>query len=361
MLLRLTYPAFLTGRPARHRAEKPCLLALEIEVDVPEAYADAAPVAMALNDGYSNGAIELRQFEGQLHRSLGITPEGLARYTKSYAFDTRNEVFGSLAHEAMRHYFTVRFDHNSPVPPRVAMRDNQFLIEGDAAAKIFRMGREFAVAQKDQDRAAELERKAREQLGRLLVIDDTVWFPTCEFVYRATAPVGEKPGTVSVVGSASHYADPYAPNVMRHSSWSDPQTRFFGALAAEAAAEYAGVPLDGLPVIEVMETSSVAADFEAMELKRCGRNVMSEFGSSASTPRIRKLRTALFQALGESNQPDWSPDSLADVLAALSAAVRRFDKDALKQFTPDQIDDFVGRWNSRVIDTLKIGGPSFKL
>ena len=87
MLVNLTYPAFLAGRPARHRDEKPCLLVLEIEVNFAEACVDAAPVAMALDDGYSNGAIE--------------------------AFDTRNEVFGSLAHEALRHYFTVRFDHNS--------------------------------------------------------------------------------------------------------------------------------------------------------------------------------------------------------------------------------------------------------
>ncbi|MCV9964896.1 hypothetical protein OIU34_23670 [Pararhizobium sp. BT-229] len=280
-------------------------------------------MAMALEDGCSTGAIELRRFEGQLYRSLGIMSEDLTRYSKSYAFDTRNDVFGSLAHEALRYYFTVRFDsidRMKPVPSSVAMRDNQFLIEGDAAAKIFRMGRDFTVTQKDLARAAELERKARDQLGRFLVIDGAVWFLAFELVYSATAPDGTKPGTVSIADSASHYADPYAPHTVRHPSWSDPRTRFFSALSADAAAEYAGVRLDDFPMIEVLETESVAGDFEAMELKRCGRNVMSEFDGAVSSPRLQKLRMALFQLLDESGRPDWSPDALADVLAELSAS-----------------------------------------
>lgn len=359
MLLNLTYPAFLTGRPARHRDEKPCLLALEIEVDVPETTSDAALVVMALHDGSPNGPIALRGFEGQVYRSLGIMSEGLTRYTKSHAFDTRNEVFGSLAHEALRHYFTIRFDRQKPAPSNVAMRDNQFLIEGDAATKIFRMGREFAVSDKDRDRAADLEQRAREQLGRFLIIDGRVWAPTFEFIYGATPVVGAKAGRVFVANTMSHLSGEYEPHIARHPRWSDPETRFFNALSRDAAAEYVGLPAHTLPMIEVMQTSSVVVDFEAMELERCGRLVLREIDKAHSSPRLRDLCKSLFDHLN--GRADKNPDELADILSELSAAVRTIDKDALRQFTPDHIDDFVSRWNSRPIEALKVGGPSFTL
>jgi hypothetical protein len=360
MLAKLTYPAFLTGRPARHRDEKRCLLALETELDVSVANAEASSLVMTLDSGYNNGVIELKQYRGQFYQSLGIAPEDIAQYTKTNAFDTRNEVLGTLAHDALRGYFTIRFDSSNPIPPRVAMRDNQFLMEGDALAKIFRMSREFVVAQKDQHNAADLERKARQQFERFLILDGCVWFPTREFIYSATARSNGKPGVVSVTTSASHYADPHKLHVVRHSNWSDPHTRYFSVLSPEAAAQYGNVALSALPKVDVLDPGLVDSDFEAMELVRCGRNVLDEIGSAASPPDIQEFRTALLYSMEGISNPDWSADPLADVLERLSTAVRGHGNGALKRFTPDHIDDFVSRWHSRQIEPLQIVGPAFK-
>jgi hypothetical protein len=266
---------------------------------------------------------------------------------------------GRLAHEALRQYFTVRFDQRTLAPKGLAMKDNQFVIDGEAAAMVFRMGRDFAVAEQDRERAVELERQVLDQFGHFLVIDGSVWTPSFEFVYCATPAVGRKSGTVYVVNAAAHRVPDGAPYIARHPSWSNPAARFFSALSTEAAAEYAGIPLDRFPNIEVMDTSCVSADFEALELERCARLVLADLSAIPPDHLLLDPRTRLVGLVGTRDVPS-SKDELADILSEISTAARTLDSKALKKVTPDHIDDFVARWNSRPIDTLDIGGPSFK-
>lgn len=357
MLLNVTYVAFLTGQPARHRAVKPCLVGLEIEVDVHETNVDAARVVMSVD-----GLTELRRFDGKLYRSLSVGPEGFAQYSKMYAFDTRNDVFGDLANEALRWYSSSVWDRKKPTPDNIRYEGEEFVISEQSAAKMLRMGREFVVDVKDQDRAADIERRAREQFSQLVVIDGAVWTPAFELIYAATPATETESGSVVAATSFSHHSSDYQPNVQHkhRSHWYDPSTRFFNALSLEQAAEYAGVPVGSFPTIDVMETSAVSADFEDFELERCGRLIIRELDVPRDAPpRVKQIRDALHGYFLRASFETKSRDALADILSEVSRAVRR-DEASLKRLRPGHIDEFVERWNGRPIEILPPANLSFQ-
>lgn len=362
MLHSLTYPAFLTGRPARHREYKQCLVALQVEVDVPEALGYQAPVVMGYNPPNRRAYVELRGFEGQLYRSLDLGAEGLGRYTESQALDTKSEILGCLADIAMRDYFRMRDNYWEAIPRNIAMSQGRLLLSSEDTKRIFHIGREFAVEEDDQDRAKELEDKARERFGRFLVIDGKVWTQAVELTYRAI-PAGRYPTGRVHIESGGYLHSPDDPGqVKRYPAWSDPEARFFNALSPDEAAEYAGISADGFPRIDVIDTSFVRSDFEAIDLDRCARNVVDEIGDRLTDfPQLRELRNLVAGFIRPDRPLGRSPDKLADLLAKVADEARRTDVQGkvLKRFTPDRINGFIDRWNSRPIELSAIGTPAF--
>ncbi|MCZ7861091.1 hypothetical protein O9X98_06695 [Agrobacterium salinitolerans] len=308
----------------------------------------------------------MRAFDGRLYRSLRTSTEDLARYTTSYAFDTKGEILGCLATEAMRDYFEVEFDSGmATIPRNLAMSKGRLLISDGDAKKTLHWGREFVVEEDDLDRAEELEEMARKRFSKFLVIDGTVWAQATELMYRASPPKGTTPGKVLVATGGCHYSpdDPGYPE--RYPAWSDPDSRFFSALSPEAAAEYARIPLNTVPLIDVVDSACVGADFEALDLERCARNVVHELEDTISglrPSRFSEVRNVIVGFLRSDRPLGRSPDKLADLLAQLALEARRTKvaEKAMKRFTPDSIDAFVERYTNRPIEIAAIESAAFK-
>jgi hypothetical protein len=359
----LTYPAFLVGRPARHNTAKRCLVALPIDVDVPEVPGYQAPVAMSFGHTSGSERVELRAFEGRLYRSLRMNTDELTRFTKSYTLDKNGEILGCLVTEAMRDYSRLAFNNDlGTLPHNLAMSKGQFVIGDDDAKKIFNWGRDFVVDDDDQDRADEIKEMARDRFSRFLLIDGTVWTQAAELVYRASPCVGAAPGKVYVATGGFHQPLDDPGYAERYPAWADPDTRFFSALSPEGAAEYARIPLNAVPMIDVADSSHVSNDFEALDLERCGHNVVAEVERKLPPSRIDELRRVIIGFLRPDRPLGRAPDKLADLLAQFSLEARRTKgaEKAMKRFTPEKIDAFVERFINRPIELAAIESAAFK-
>lgn len=362
MHITISYPAFLKGRPARHRDLKQCLLALPLDVEIPEVSGEDAP--MAIETTHNNLKVNFREYGGKLYRSLDIGAEKLGeQMNMRRIFDTKGWVMGSMARRALADYFRVAGRNQNVLPRNISLSGNQMVAYQAEAEQPFKMGKAFVVDEDDLDRARSYERQAVERMAGFIAVDGVMCYLSPEPVYSATPATDTGPGIVTIVtqGYAYDAADPHL--VQRYAIWSQPEMAFFSALSGEDAARYAGIDPQELPSIRVADPTLVRSDFEALAIERLARNIVAAASSDFGSLSLQKVHETLALALDTSMpQGDWH-DGLADLIAEAAAIARDDETDqvakVLKGITPEVMDRVLDRWQNRLVEMSLGIHPSF--
>jgi hypothetical protein len=360
MRVKIHYPAFLRGFPARHRTVKQCLVALPLDVEIQEIERKHAPVAITYSD-HANRIVELSEFGGLLYRSLEVEGDWLEALMGSRRiFDVSGEVLGVMAARAFKDYVEVGTDANV-LPRKAVLYANQIVVDDYDKDKAFEMGEAFVVSDDDHDRAASYEHMARERMAGFLIVDGVLCYRTAEPTYCATPRTKLGPGKVTIVNQGYAFLPEDPQYVERYPVWSRADAMFFSALSGEEAASRAGLDLDEIPSINVVDASLIRSDFEAMGLERLARNLVNEIGSDTSSMSLQSLSQSIQMALEEYVADDQVQDVLAGLVLDV-AALSKSDETmtvarVLRHFTPQIIEGVVERWHDRPVQFKPSGGP----